>query len=101
MVKNRKEFRLKIFKSNKHIYANLIDERNNKVMTSSSTISIDTKKETQSSKNCITAGIVGKNIGIKMKQLGIEKIIFDRGGHIYHGQIKALAEGTRKEGIIF
>nr|YP_009393978.1 ribosomal protein L18 [Polysiphonia sertularioides]ARW62540.1 ribosomal protein L18 [Polysiphonia sertularioides] len=99
-MKNTK-FRLYIFKSNKHIYANLIDDRKKKIITSSSTISKDTKQESKSIKNCSTAKIVGKNIGIKIKKLGITEITFDRGKNIYHGQVKALAEGTREQGIIF
>lgn len=95
------KFRLHIFKSNKHIYANLIDEKKKKIITSSSTVSKDTKEKSESATNCNTAKLVGKNIGMKMKKLGISKITFDRGKNIYHGQIKALAEGTREEGIVF
>nr|YP_009396657.1 ribosomal protein L18 [Vertebrata australis]ARW65843.1 ribosomal protein L18 [Vertebrata australis] len=101
MLKNKRKIRLYIFKSNKHIYANLIDDKQKKVITSSSTISKDTKQQTKSSTNCTTAKIVGKNIGIKLKKLGIQEIIFDRGTNIYHGQVKAIAEGAREEGIIF
>nr|YP_009391701.1 ribosomal protein L18 [Laurenciella marilzae]ARW59845.1 ribosomal protein L18 [Laurenciella marilzae] len=92
-----------IFKSNKHIYAHIIDHKTNKVLTSSSTLSKEITNEngTKCNKNCKTASIVGKSIAIKLKQLGIQKVIFDRGNNIYHGQIKALADATRKEGIIF
>ena len=101
MLTNKSKFRLRIFKSKKHIYAILIDDDKNKVITSSSTISRDIKKNIKKFKNCETAKIVGKNIGIKLKELGIEKIVFDRGKNLYHGQIKSIAEGTRGEGIIF
>nr|YP_009395641.1 ribosomal protein L18 [Vertebrata isogona]ARW64609.1 ribosomal protein L18 [Vertebrata isogona] len=101
MLKNRKKIRLYIFKSNKHIYAHLIDDKKQKVITSSSTISKDTKKEVKSSSNCYTAKIVGQNIGLKLKKLGIQEIVFDRGNNIYHGQVKAIAEGARETGIIF
>nr|QCI07066.1 ribosomal protein L18 [Haraldiophyllum bonnemaisonii] len=89
--------RLYVFKSNKHIYVQLIDDNKNKILTSSSTISKDIKKFA----NCETAAIVGKNIAIKLKAQGINCIIFDRGNKIYHGKIKALAEATRREGIHF
>nr|YP_009392108.1 ribosomal protein L18 [Periphykon beckeri]ARW60456.1 ribosomal protein L18 [Periphykon beckeri] len=96
-TKNNKQFRLYIFKSNKHIYANIIDDHKKKIITSISTLS----KEIKSTKNCATAHIVGKNIGIKLKELKIQKIVFDRGKNLYHGQIKAIANATREEGIIF
>nr|YP_009396251.1 ribosomal protein L18 [Melanothamnus harveyi]ARW65423.1 ribosomal protein L18 [Melanothamnus harveyi] len=101
MSTNKSKFRLRIFKSKKHIYAILIDDNSNKVITSSSTISRNIKEDVKKFKNCETAKLVGKNIGMKLKELGIEKIIFDRGKNLYHGQIKSIAEGTREEGIIF
>nr|YP_009392533.1 ribosomal protein L18 [Caloglossa monosticha]ARW61095.1 ribosomal protein L18 [Caloglossa monosticha] len=91
------KIRLYIFKSNKHIYAQIIDDKNAKILTSCSTISKNIKKPS----NCKTAQEVGKNIAVKLKNQGIENIIFDRGKHKYHGQIKALAEATRLEGINF
>nr|ARW60254.1 ribosomal protein L18 [Laurencieae sp.] len=102
-MKNNKYQRPKlyIFKSNKHIYAQIIDNNSKKVLTSSSTLSKDVTNGTKCLKNCTTAAIVGHNIATKLKQLGIKNIIFDRGNNIYHGQIKALADATRKEGIIF
>nr|YP_009395843.1 ribosomal protein L18 [Herposiphonia versicolor]ARW64823.1 ribosomal protein L18 [Herposiphonia versicolor] len=100
-LNNTRRFRLYIFKSNKHIYANLIDDYKQKVITSSSTISKDTKSKLKPIRNCNTAGIVGANISLKIKALGIKKIIFDRGKNLYHGQVKAIADATRKAGIIF
>nr|CRF40170.1 Ribosomal protein L18 [Laurencia snackeyi] len=90
-----------IFKSNKHIYAHIIDNNTNQILSSSSTLSREIAKNTKCTKNCKTAELVGKNIAIKLKKLGIQAIVFDRGKNIYHGQIKALADATRKEGIIF
>nr|ARW63782.1 ribosomal protein L18 [Chondria sp. (in: red algae)] len=99
--KNFKTPKLYIFKSNKHIYAQVIDQENNKVITSSSTLSTEIKNGLKYVKNCKTAAVVGENIASKLKQLGISEIIFDRGKNIYHGQIKALADATRGQGIIF
>nr|ARW60660.1 ribosomal protein L18 [Polysiphonia sp.] len=93
--------RLYIVKSNKHIYAHLIDDNKQKVITSSSTISKEIKRQIKSLKNCNTAQMVGHNIGLKIKELGIKEIIFDRGKHLYHGQVKAVADATREKGIIF
>lgn len=96
-----KKPRLYIFKSNKHIYASLIDDEKRKVITSSSTLSEEIKNKVTCFRNCSTAAIVGKNIGIKINKLGIKEIVFDRGKNLYHGQIKALADATREEGICF
>nr|YP_009397900.1 ribosomal protein L18 [Sonderella linearis]ARW67086.1 ribosomal protein L18 [Sonderella linearis] len=93
--------RLYIFKSNKHLYANIIDDHNQKVLTSTSSLSKYIKNETNQFANCQVAKLIGKNIGIKLKKLGINQIIFDRGKNIYHGQVKELAEATRNEGINF
>ena len=99
--RKNKRIRLYVFKSNKHIYANIIDDEKKKVLTSTSTVSREIKNQVQHFKNCTNAKIVGKNIAIKLKDLGIQEIVFDRGKNIYHGQIKALADAARQEGIIF
>nr|YP_009396860.1 ribosomal protein L18 [Ophidocladus simpliciusculus]ARW66046.1 ribosomal protein L18 [Ophidocladus simpliciusculus] len=99
--RNNKKTRLYIVKSNKHIYAHIIDDERNKILTSISTLSTEIKGTNKSLRNCTTARIVGKSIASKLKKLGIKKIIFDRGTNIYHGQIKSLANATREEGIIF
>nr|QCI06433.1 ribosomal protein L18 [Dictyurus purpurascens] len=92
-----KKPRLYIFKSNKHIYAQIIDDYSHKILASSSTLS----EKTQKFVNCEIAKEIGKKIGIKLKEKGITQIIFDRGKNVYHGKIKALADATRKEGIKF
>nr|YP_009399159.1 ribosomal protein L18 [Taenioma perpusillum]ARW68556.1 ribosomal protein L18 [Taenioma perpusillum] len=89
--------RMYIFKSNKHIYVQIIDDSGNRILTSSSTLSKKNKKTV----NCETAEKVGQDIAQKLKKQGIKKIIFDRGKNIYHGQVKALANATRNEGIEF
>nr|YP_009654422.1 ribosomal protein L18 [Pleurostichidium falkenbergii]QCH39709.1 ribosomal protein L18 [Pleurostichidium falkenbergii] len=99
--KHSTKFRLYIFKSNKHIYANLIDQEKSRVITSISTVSREIRSKTKSLRNCTTAAMVGKSIGLRLKQLGVEEIIFDRGKNLYHGQVRAIADATRKEGIIF
>nr|QCI04297.1 ribosomal protein L18 [Anotrichium furcellatum] len=89
--------RLYIFKSNKHIYAQIIDDYNNKILAASSTISNNIKMYG----NCENAETVGKKIAEQLKKQDVHEIVFDRGKNIYHGQIKALANATRQEGIIF
>nr|YP_009509331.1 ribosomal protein L18 [Gracilaria vermiculophylla]AXI96981.1 ribosomal protein L18 [Gracilaria vermiculophylla]QXU75185.1 ribosomal protein L18 [Gracilaria vermiculophylla]WDZ68017.1 ribosomal protein L18 [Gracilaria vermiculophylla] len=97
-TKNRP--RLCIFRSNKHIYAQIIDDTNNKIIASSSTLANTNKQNTKLANNCNAARDIGKNIAQRSKELGVEKAIFDRRDKIYHGRIKALAEAVREAGII-
>lgn len=92
-------YRLHIFRSNKHIYAQLIDDTRNIIITSSSSTSCDLRKRIRSSKTCETAKLIGKDIAKKLQAQGIYSIIFDRDNKIYHGRIKALAEAARNAGI--
>ena len=100
---NLKRPRLYVFRSNKHIYAQIIDDINNKILLSSSSIEKDLKAKIQLNKkaNCEISKIIGKNIANKAKKSGIKTVIFDRGKKLYHGRIKALAEAAREEGIKF
>ena len=91
--------RLRVFRSHKHIYAQVIDDEKNLTIITSS--SLCPKLRINSSTTCKTAELVGKDIGEKLKNKGINQIIFDRGNRKYHGKIKALADATRNEGINF
>nr|QCI07429.1 ribosomal protein L18 [Leiomenia cribrosa] len=93
--------RLYVFKSNKHIYAQIIDDINHKILLSFSSISNELKIQITSSTNCKISSLIGKNIAIKAKKKGIQKVVFDRGQQLYHGKIKALADAARQEGIDF
>nr|QCI04857.1 ribosomal protein L18 [Bornetia secundiflora] len=95
IIGTSKRPRLLVFKSNKHIYAQIIDDFNKTILASSSTLAKDIKKFA----NCTTAQIVGKKIAVELKKQGLYEVIFDRGNNIYHGKIKALADATREEGI--
>ena len=90
--------RLAIYKSNKNIYVQAIDDLNQKTIATSSSLSKDLKSENLSLQ---TAKKVGEVMGDKLKELGISEAVFDRGGYIYHGRIKALADAIRKKGIKF
>ncbi len=94
--------RLKVMRSNRHIYAILIDDTKNKVITSvgSLTKELLTKRNEFKGKVAV-AKEVGRLIAEKAKKLNIEKVAFDRGGYKYHGRIKALAEGAREGGLKF
>ncbi|MDH3005158.1 MAG: 50S ribosomal protein L18 [Candidatus Shikimatogenerans sp. JK-2022] len=95
--KGTKEFpRISIFKSNKEIYVQIIDDVNRVTITSYSSLKIKKKNKTKVE----IAKIVGKKIAKKMLNINIKKAFFDRNGYIYHGRIKTLINYIRKNGII-
>ena len=93
--------RLNVFRSLKHIYAQLVDDTKGHVLASVSTLSPDIRNRIKSGKNIEAAKLVGKAIAEKAKNLGIEKVVFDKSGYKYHGRIKALADAARENGLIF
>ena len=90
--------RLAIYKSNKNIYVQAIDDLNQKTIATSSTLGEELKSEKLSLE---TAKKVGEIMGDKLSKLGISEAVFDRGGYVYHGRVKALADGIREKGIKF
>lgn len=93
----KKKPRLCVFRSNRHIYAQLVNDRKGEVVASASDLEIEAKKKTKTE----LAGLVGELIGKKAKEKKIKKVVFDRAGYKYHGRVKALAEGARKAGLNF
>ncbi len=94
--------RLVVYKSLKHIYAQLVDDINQKTITGVSSLSKDLQEQITKAKNRVeVAEIVGNGIAKKALDLKFEKVVFDRNGYIYHGRIKAVANGARKSGIKF
>lgn len=91
--------RLAVFRSNKEIYAQLIDDVSGKTITAASSRDkdIDVSKVSKSE----AAKLVGKAIAEKATKAGVENISFDRGGYLYHGRVKSLAEGAREGGLKF
>lgn len=94
-----KKPRLSIFRSNKHIYGQLIDDEKNRTLVSVSDLDLKTKDEKSEKGKVSSAQAVGKLIAQKAKDLKINEAIFDRGGFKYHGRIKAVAEGAREGGL--
>ena len=92
--------RLCVFRSAKHIYAQIIDDRTGKVLLSARDLELNPKKGEPKTKVDI-AFKVGEMIAKKALEKKISKIIFDRGGYKYHGRVKSLAEGARKQGLKF
>ena len=92
--------RLVVFRSNIHLYAQLIDDNNSTTLASISTNDKNIKKEIKKLESKVDRSIfIGKQIGEKIKNLKIDKIIFDRNGYMYHGRIKAFLESVRKTGL--
>ena len=95
--------RLTVFKSNKYIYAQLVDDVKGCTIASASTkdeASVKAAKLTSTS-NIDAAKFVGASVAEKAKKLGIEEVVFDRGGYIYHGKVAAIADAAREAGLKF
>ena len=90
--------RLSVYRSNKEIYAQIINDENGVTLVAASSIEKDVKAKGNKTE---VASIVGKAIAEKAVKAGIEKIAFDRGGYLYHGRVKALAEAAREAGLKF
>ena len=92
--------RLRVFKSSRHIYAQIIDDTTGNTLAASSTLQSEIAGADLKGKTA-EANKVGLFIAEKAKAKGIESVVFDRGGFIYHGRIKALSEGAREGGLVF
>lgn len=93
--------RLCVYRSNAHIYAQLIDDLNNKTLVFASSLAKDIKGKVKNGGNAEAAEIVGKLIAERSMKAGIKEVVFDRGGYLYHGRVKALADAARKQGLKF
>ncbi|HTO15681.1 MAG TPA: 50S ribosomal protein L18 [Edaphocola sp.] len=91
--------RLSVFRSNKDIYVQLIDDTNGFTLGAASSRQKDISAEAGNKTE--KAALVGKAIAAKAKELGIESVVFDRSGYLYHGRIKAVADGAREGGLQF
>lgn len=93
--------RLSVFKSGKHVYAQVIDDLTSKTLASASTLHKSTKAEFKGLKPIEQAKKVGEEIAKACKEAKIEKVVFDRNGFIYHGRVKNVADGAREAGLSF
>lgn len=93
--------RLCVHRSNSHIYAQIIDAANSKVLASASTLEAEVRKKLGNGGNIAAAAIIGKRIAEKAKSAGVTTVAFDRSGYKYHGRIKALADAARENGLSF
>ena len=93
--------RLSVFRSNNHIYAQVIDDFASTTITSCSTLELEVKAKCEKTSNKSASKIVGEIIGSRLLEQNIKEIVFDRGKKSYHGRIKELAEGARLSGLRF
>ena len=93
--------RLSVFRSNKHIYAQLIDDEAGRTLVAASTRSKELAGQLEGKTKTEQAKMVGELLAQKAKQAGISNAVFDRNGYKYHGRVKALADGAREGGLIF
>ena len=100
-IADLKMVRLCVFRTNSHIYAQIISAEGDKVLASASTVEAEVRGNLKSGGNTEAAAVVGKRIAEKAKAMGIEKVAFDRSGFQYHGRVKALAEAARENGLSF
>ena len=93
--------RLAVFRSNNHMYAQIIDDTVGNTLVSASTLDKDLKAELEKTNNVDAAAYLGTVIGKKAVEAGIKAVVFDRGGYIYHGVVKELADAAREGGLNF
>src|SRR3990172_7985243 len=91
--------RLTVYKSNKHIYAQIIDDQRGYTLVAASSLGKEFKEQNKKGSNIGGAEIVGNLIASKALKENIERVVFDRNGFLYHGRVKALAEAVRQKGI--
>jgi large subunit ribosomal protein L18 len=90
-----------VFRSNRYIYAQIIDDNGGLTLISASSLEAGLKSEFGGKVNLKTAEAVGKLLSLRAREKGISTVVFDRGGFLYHGRIKALAEAARSNGLAF
>ena len=93
--------RLTVHRSSKHIYAQIIDDQAGNTMAAASTLDADFKKASKTTADVAAATVVGKLIAERARAKGVNAVVFDRGGYIFHGRVKALADAAREAGLKF
>lgn len=93
--------RLSVFRSARHIYGQIIDDTRGHTLAEASTLSPELKDQLAGLKKVEAAKLVGKLLAEKARLAGVERVIFDRNGFLYHGRVKALADSAREHGLIF
>ena len=99
--RNKEKLRLTVFRSSKHIYAQIIDDKEGKTLLAESTMSPVFRDKMKNGGNTKAAALIGNLIGEKAVQQGIKEVYYDRNGFTYAGRVKALADGVREKGLKF
>ena len=93
--------RLAVFRSNQHIYAQAIDDNQHHTLVAASSVDTELKGDLATGATCDASAQVGKLVAERLLAKGIKQVVFDRGGNLYHGRVKALAEAAREAGLEF
>jgi large subunit ribosomal protein L18 len=93
--------RLSVFRSSKQIYAQVIDDEHGRTLAAASSLEKTMRESLKTGATVEAARIVGKELAERAKKAGVAKVVFDRGAYMYHGRVKALAEGAREGGLEF
>jgi len=93
--------RLSVFRSSKHIYAQVIDDGKGETIASASSLEKDMRDSLKTGANVEAAKAVGKRVAERANAKGVKEVVFDRGGYLYHGRVKALADAARESGLKF
>ena len=93
--------RLSVFRSHKHIYAQVIDDERGATLAAASTLDRDLRGAVDRSGSKGAAGAVGRLVAERARAAGVSEVVFDRGGYLYHGRVQALAEAAREAGLVF
>lgn len=100
-ISELKMVRLTVYRTNSHIYAQIVDESGGKVLASASSLEAEVRASLKNGGNLEAAAVIGRRIAQKAKVASIEKVAFDRSGFKYHGRMKALADAAREHGLVF
>ncbi|MBR1649046.1 MAG: 50S ribosomal protein L18 [Alphaproteobacteria bacterium] len=95
------KMRLSVFRSGKHIYAQIIDDIKGATVASASTLDKEVRTTVEKTSTVAAAGVIGKTVAERALKAGVSEVVFDRGGYIYHGRVKALADAAREAGLKF
>ena len=93
--------RLSVFRSLKHIYAQVVDDATGRTLVSASTLDKQVREQASYGGNVAAAKVVGRVLGERAKKAGVTRVVFDRGGYEYHGRVKAVADAAREAGLDF
>ena len=93
--------RLSVFRSHKHIYAQIIDDERGATVAAASTLDKDLRQAVTKPGSKEAAGAVGRQVAERAKAAGVSEVVFDRGGYLYHGRVRALADAAREAGLMF